>query len=804
ELWLFILNDSRIHDIEYLLSELTEVQSGVLNWDGIPGALMGRKLNRTSSVGTECRAFYHAIEDLLERCFVQDYIYRLGHLWVISPHSQLFFAKKSSGIGAEPPPTLVGFTLDISPSSLQVLFSPQFHQLNVRPLTSDDIQRRVRVVLSPLGEEATVIRVPALSEQRIDQLCREWHAVFGLQVHRQPPTPSSTWATPPFVEVCLCVNQRTLYHPAQLIFVKGEKYQSSGVSTPTQAAIPRNDVDELSICTLDQGSIPAVRTGHPTYHPDNPYYHLLQGLLHLTEKAGIGEVNNRTTLATSEGGSLEKAETAPTASEPDSMWQLDNDLMSTGQDRTQSLLNTLSTPGHRASLSPPPGGAKGVGSSATGIANASNVAELPAVEMAMDYHPPPPPPPVVQHSPTPPGKDIQAAAMGQSDSTGIADKSNDRVTNGNGQVSDLMESVTTMRMPNDYDFEDLDQGLDVTEDDFSFFDAGSVAVAPPIQVPHSEPKAVWNPLGEGLAGDSGTGLASPGPIQPQLSPRGTVSPVKVVDNKSQLTEVTSRPSIPISSGTEEVASSRENSHELGLSKSTLPLLQPLHPISGVVPDKGVSSTVSKGFVYDGLLYCPVPPFPPCVPEGFSAIDTDLAIEDSKYGYQGKFAPLTHSLTKYTRPSVQQYRPGVFDVKPRGDRKTRPDWASRFVMRVNSPPVTTKFNPMVCTARTNWRPQVYLPRAYLALHRRRQRGRPITKPKPKSYFQKLSFLPSHSVSRTYFMGTPSDTDTDSGSNSDSDTSVDSHTDEEQVKSNSGEGRDSDWETDINPELKSTLD
>ncbi|KAJ1653214.1 mediator of RNA polymerase II transcription subunit 13 [Dispira simplex] len=807
ELWIFILNDSRVHDIEHLLSELTEVQSGVLNWDGIPGALMGRKMNRTSSAGTECRAFYHAIEDLLERCLVQDYIYRLGHLWVISPHSQLFFANDSPGTGAVPPLTLVGFTLDISPSSLQVLFSPQFHQLNVRPLTSDDIQRQVRVVLSPLGEEATVIRVPALSEQRINQLCHEWQAVFGLQVHGQTPTSSSTWTHPPFVEVCLCVNQRTLYHPVQLVFVKGEEYQSSGVSTPIQVTIPRNDADELSVCTLGQGSIPVVQTRHPIYHPDNPYSHLLQGLLHLDQKAGVGEVGNRTTLGTREDDSLGEAKSALTVSEPEPAWQLNNDLMSMGQDRTRTLLTTISTPGHHASLSPPPVDAKGIGSGAMGIANASNVAGLPTapstVEMVTDYQSPPPPP-IVHHSPSPPGEGIQAMVTGQSVPSGVAVEPGDRVTNGNGQVTGLMESATTMRMQN-YDFEDLDQGLDVTEDDFSFFDAGSVAVAPPIQVPHLESKTVWNPLGEGLTSDSGTGLASPRLVQLHLSTRGTISPARVTDIKSELSEITVHPPVSILSEAEEATNSREHPHEMRpSSESMLPSLQPLHFISGVALDKGASSTVSKGFVHDGLLYWLVPPFPPCVPTDFSAIDTDPVIEDSKYRYQGKFAPLSHRLAKYTCPNMQQYCPGVFNVKPRRDPKTHPDWASRFVMRVNSPPVTTKFDSLVCTARKTWRPQVYLPRAYLELHRRRQRGRPIAKPKPKSYFQKLSFLPSHSVSRSYFLGTPSDTDTYSASNSDSVTSADSYTDEEHDKSNAGEGRDSDWETDLNPELKSTLD
>ncbi|KAJ1994326.1 mediator of RNA polymerase II transcription subunit 13 [Dimargaris cristalligena] len=509
ELWVFISREDTFRKVDTMLTDLTEIQSGMINWDSIPDAIAGRGLALNGSVSPECRAFYRSIHNLIDRCLIRDAIYRVNDIWVVSPTSRLsrYLGYTSSTSLKRPPSSLVGFTLDINPISLQILLHPQFYRLNLLPVSLPDIVHRAHVLTSPLGEAAHIVGVPDLSPAALRFIELEWSLVLGLP--EPSPEPRSTTgcsALPSVLELRLLCNNRTLYYPTCLTFVTSPKSVFGGPRSHPDVRVQPPPPDSTKVPTgpihnpLPAVSLPLI---HPTrsapdfyWNMTDPFSYLFDVLSDVSTISGDVGPNANSKLSEGQGG-----EARPVKSEPRS-WSLDNDLTHRSQ-RSRIGLTPISTPGHLSSMSPQP--AVPYFGKSTDLANLDPSAHLPTAPSTVETTQEPSGPPEITHGvsrvgsrshesevdsgfasgslteikagPTPQSVPMAAnvnpttaAALNKEMSDPFAMQS----TMGGSQNHDLllMDNSTDVMLSNSYGFEDLDTGLDVTEDDFSFFDDG--------------------------------------------------------------------------------------------------------------------------------------------------------------------------------------------------------------------------------------------------------------------------------------------------------------------------------------------
>ncbi|KAJ1983155.1 mediator of RNA polymerase II transcription subunit 13 [Dimargaris verticillata] len=608
ELWVFMLCDENAHAMDAILGDLTEIQSGVLNWDNIPSALMNPKISRVVAPNPECKAFYHSVQNLLATS------------------------------------SLMGFSLAINPSSLQILLTPTFYALNLHLVTEQDISRRCKVILSPLGEEARIIGLPlALSDSAIQYMYHEWVQVYGLPPYSSL-TVSDTHTIPLILELQLLSNRRRLYYPTALVFTLGNDDATIKADCLPNLSARRSDT---SMPSPVDGTVPDIDAAY--WSVADPFSQLVGEIDHLEQvlKPLLKPQNE-----SSEGDALNSRPTLTNAELP---WVLQNDILEQSMATTEGA-SILQTPPQQSVLSPQP--LSMTGTKANGPA-------LPNQPLAPSTGLPTAPTVDTTGSVVPTSRDATPAAQPPYEENG---ESSAVVTNGlpatdqpklpvvdpSGNASAsldtamdlefdnkpepneadsllMMDHSESMMISGGYDFEDLDQGLGVTEDDFSFFDEGPRR--PPI------------PLATELAPMElpSTASTTTNPIETKPLPAfDTRSPtVTVVD--AAVPKVTSPPSLMEMPAT---AASLDSGIAL-LSESQAPMVKSL---AGQRPSP-TSPALPTRFVKDQLVYTALQLEPPFSPLHFTTLpDPHPWLPDKVY------STLPAKPKRQVPNAVKHYRP----------------------------------------------------------------------------------------------------------------------------------------------------
>ncbi|KAJ1921852.1 mediator of RNA polymerase II transcription subunit 13 [Tieghemiomyces parasiticus] len=690
ELYVFILRDEHVRLVDAALVDLIEVQSGVLNWDTIPAAVMSPPATRASATGLECRSFYYAVRGLLDRYLVRDHIYRIGDLWLVSPKSELYSATRKFVSNRTGPPAsgLVGFSLLIHPANFQLLLSPRFYRTNFRPVTTRDMEANANVILSPLGEAAWIVGRPRLPVGAVRQLTAEWQAVYGVEVTTVGPVP-------PVLEVQLTTSPRRLYYPTCLAFTSATATVPGPLPNGVVSSSPIPPVsDDLKTLAT---TAPSLSTGDPlpTPEPDwSPPDPLAQIFGHLD---GVASVISPPILPV--GG--EEPDGPPSA------WQLENDI---NTHEGHPALTPISTPGTRAPFTPPPphGRLPGLIKTEGETGGRMELDHLPTapstVETLRDLPSGTELPPVDQLART----DLNRRSATPAPKPDPAD------------TLLHMPDLSELQIPGEYGFEDLDNTMDVTEDDFSFFDAGPVKPALPRRVSHV-----------------------PGHLPTASSSRAGSVPVGT------------SPAPALAPAARAVSGSvRED--------SVPPPGSRVGPLSGTdhTDDEAAGETAAA-------IGVPVVLHLPFGPAAFAPLDS----------------PPPSPPARYARP-LRRRKPSVtyLPTHPIHHCRRRPPSArslttpshlvTRVVHLVNRRP---RFTPFRSVGRPPTAPPVapgYLPRSVLHLLTRRSPS-PDATPRPSERRELLSFLPPGNPARRFFLDTSSTSasDTDSASESDTGDSLD---------------------------------
>ncbi|KAJ1981068.1 mediator of RNA polymerase II transcription subunit 13 [Dimargaris xerosporica] len=484
ELWVFMLCDENAHAIDTILGDLTEIQSGVLNWDNIPSALMSPKVSRVVAPNPECKAFYHSVQNLLATCLIPNRIYPMGGLWVIHPECTI--VEGAYKVASELPrssSSLVGFSLTINPS----------------------------MILSPFGEEARIIGPPqALPNSAILQMYHEWVQVYGLPPHSSLPV-SDTHTIPLILELQLLANRRRLYYPTALVFTLGNDSASAMVDHLSNLPTKRSEVGMPS--PVD-GTVPDIDTAY--WSVSDPFSQLV-GEIDQLEQVGRPPLNPK-----SQSNGAEASNSHPTSTNAELPWILQNDILEQPMVKTESA-SILQTPPQQSVLSPQPLAETGTKAGgpilpnqpslpSTGIPTAPSTVDTTGnmVPTSRDATPGAQPPcdeaqesPIVianglsatsqlkQPDLNPPGN-----ANAALDTAMVLDfDSKPDLNETDGLL--MMDHSESMMIAGGYDFEDLDQGLGVTEDDFSFFDEGPRRPPKPLTTeiaPAALPSTATNPI----------------------------------------------------------------------------------------------------------------------------------------------------------------------------------------------------------------------------------------------------------------------------------------------------------------------
>ncbi|KAI8096464.1 mediator complex subunit 13 C-terminal-domain-containing protein [Halteromyces radiatus] len=215
ELWVFWFDDRHtgLIDANLLLRELDELRVGSFTWENVSSKNTHRSNACTLvTVVMEYKLFIKAIRNLILPYMLKKDALPLGEFFVFPPS----YLEPAVGEDCDTnPSSLLCCTYNIYLASTNLVFQPNTRRIRLRPLTSSDLNSKAKVLLSPTGEQALLdpSRRHTITHSYEDRLLKQWAALLQLPISQLISN-----NMPSLVLICMSYGEK-VYYPSRLVFM---------------------------------------------------------------------------------------------------------------------------------------------------------------------------------------------------------------------------------------------------------------------------------------------------------------------------------------------------------------------------------------------------------------------------------------------------------------------------------------------------------------------------------------------------------------------------------------------------------